>query len=289
MKNVYYEKEAIIYSKIVFLTNNFMDKINAKFIKENHLCGKENFIIGENIDNDRVYTIDTFYNDDTKESSNNIVLDFKGEDNVFGYAELIKAGYLLLMETNAFEEEDITLCINIVSEDFRSEYEKLKLILVDLNIDFEEDEDLLVDSAKDFCFSYTVSDEYKTVGSGANYTDGIFFSLSIDDIIKNAENYLSYNSNYVNVYIVAEREEEKMYALKIMDEQRSGGLASLMFTKNISLEEQMKIAKESMCDYIIKVEEENLKKGLVTLIDNIYTTENDVDLEDLENHIMNNF
>lgn len=289
MENIYNEENSKVYSKILVQANLFFERINASFIKENHLGENEDFIIGKNITDKKVYTIDSFYNKDTEKYSNNVVLDFKGEDNIFGYAELIKVGYFLLMETDIFEEEDIVIEFNLINKSFSKYYEKLKILLIALGIDFEENEDLVVENAKDFCFSYKVGDNYSKVGTGANHENGVYFNLDIDKIVENAVDYQNYDSNYVYAYLIAVSEEEKMHAIEVLDAQRGNYRKVFMFTKNVSLQEQMQIANDSMCDYIIKFEEENLQKGLVTLIETISNEEELIDIEDIENYMLNDF
>lgn len=289
MEKEYLDKKGEIFLDIILKTTKFMEKINAKFVKEEHIDSNYNFLIGEKSSYDKLYSIDSFYNLVNKTSSNNIVLNFKNENSLIGYAELIKAGIFLLCQTNLISEDDVVVKVNIVNDKFKEDFEELKLILLDLDINYEICDDLKNSNATDFCFNYVIGEDAFVIGGGARYNTGIYFKLDIDEMVKFDSKVDIFVENYVDCYIIATTKEEKLYALKIMDEQRGCGLKSLIFTENIDKESQYEKAKSSMCEWIVKIDEENLQKGLVTL-QNIYSDEEDlIDIDEVNDKIIINY
>lgn len=281
MKEEYYGKEAKLYQDIVYQSESFMNRIGAKFIKINNSKDILNFNIGKNLEVEKFYTVDNFIQNG--EMSNNIVLKYKNTDNIFSSAEIIKAGVYLICETNLFDYEDITVEYNLFNKVIESDFEKLKLLLVDMDINIEKNEKLEVSNNEDFYFSYKIKDQ--VIAKAFKTVDGILFVLNIDDVISISDFRDDFAVEHTDIYIVSETNEEKMHATKIMDQQRGLGLKVLMFLDELSKDEQVNKAKESLCDWIIVVSEENLKKGLVLIIDSINSTEELVDVEDISEYV----
>lgn len=284
MKN-YYDGSAILFNEYSRKTENFMYNLNAQFIKESHLGEKNKFLLGKEVfdkTNSLIYTVDTFFDLKENKSSNNIVLNKKNANNIFDYVEVIKSGLLLLCYLENFDVDDITLKVNLNNKNFEKEFEKLKSILLSLGMNFEIDESLQLNSENDFNYSYVY--ENKNLGIGEKINDEIYFSIDIDELLTLKENEVVL-PNEPGLYIITNSEEEKIYGFKILDELRSNGYSSAMFNDNISVKEQLDIAKSSFCGWIVTVEDENLKKGLVKVTNTLEDTEEYVDINEILEYV----
>lgn len=282
MENNYYNNDALNYSALVDGINVSMSQVNASFVKEDNFNEKLRFNIGENDESSRVYTIDSFCNDSNTGIVNSLVLNYKGESNIYAYAEILKTGFNLLMNSANFNDDEIQLFITCKNGGFKKDFEKLKNLLLDFDLDFDEVDDTEVKDTTDFCFVFYAGKEEKALITGGNYNGGVFLYLNIDDTLISLYGDFMLNENKVDACVIAVSEEEKRHALKIVDKLRSVNLRTYMFTNKMTKSDQKKAADNLECEFIINIDDENLKKGLVTITENYTNEDNVVDLDSVE-------
>ena len=83
-------------------------------------------------------------------------------------------------------------------------------------------------------------------------------------------------------------EEEKLYALDIVQNLRLNGIVTETNNLNKSLKGQFKEADRLSAKYLIILNNEDLKKGLVNVKDNRTKEEEKVDIAELTEYIIGN-
>ncbi len=119
---------------------------------------------------------------------------------------------------------------------------------------------------------------------------GIGFACGIDriiDVLKGIDLYKDAKKE-IECYVMYVSEEEKLYALDIVQNLRLNGIVTETNNLNKSLKAQFKEADRLYAKYLIILNNEDLKKGLVNVKDNRTKEEEKVDLDELTEYIIGN-
>ena len=119
---------------------------------------------------------------------------------------------------------------------------------------------------------------------------GIGFACGIDriiDVLKGIDLYKDAKKE-IECYVMYVSEEEKLYALDIVQNLRLNGVVTETNNLNKSLKAQFKEADRLYAKYLIILNNEDLKKGLVNVKDNRTKEEEKVDLDELTEYIIGN-
>ncbi len=119
---------------------------------------------------------------------------------------------------------------------------------------------------------------------------GIGFACGIDriiDVLKNMKLYQELNKE-IDCYVMAISKEEKLYGMDIIQRLRLNGLYAEMDFLNKGLKGQFKQADRLNAKYLIILNDEDLKKGIVNIKDNGTKEEEKVDIDEVVEYIMGN-
>ncbi len=193
--------------------------------------------------------------------------------------------------------------LEYLTEESKNRFNKLKEYLTLLDIDYEIDAKLVrgLDYYDYNVWEYITDDDGVTVGGGGRYNHlvenlggpqmpAIGFGLGIDRIIielkKKLEDKVPVNN--IDVYIMCVSEEEKIQAVKIAQELRLNNVISEVNSNNLSLKSQFKIADNLGAKFLIILNGEDLKKGLINIKDNATKEEIRIDEAELVDWVIGN-
>ena len=117
---------------------------------------------------------------------------------------------------------------------------------------------------------------------------GVGFACGIDRIInvlKDIELYKKIERE-IDCYVMYVSEEEKLHAINIVQNLRLNGIVTETDNLNKGLKGQFKQADRLKAKYLIILNNEDLKKGLVNIKDNITKEEEKVDINELVDQIL---
>ena len=92
----------------------------------------------------------------------------------------------------------------------------------------------------------------------------------------------------VDVYLVATTEEEKLTAVRLIQDIRWSEITAEMDYLEKSLEEKLNEANKLSARMVILLNEEDLKKGMITVKDNLTKEETKVDESEILDYIISN-
>ena len=92
----------------------------------------------------------------------------------------------------------------------------------------------------------------------------------------------------IDCYVMAISKEEKLYGMDIIQRLRLNGLYAEMDFLNKGLKGQFKQADRLNAKYLIILNDEDLKKGIVNIKDNGTKEEEKVDIDEVIEYIMGN-
>ena len=199
-------------------------------------------------------------------------------------AEIISMNYRILEELKL---EDITVYIK-ASKDYN--LDKLQEYLEQLEVDYELnnsggllDDDILmafeiVMEVKDKTIIFASGSKDTKLVSTINYLDNIIDVLNV--IYEDHE-----FDTLTQVFIVGDTEEERIVGMRLAQDLRWCEIKVDIDTCNKSIDEQLKNIKSN---FIIKIEEDNLNKGLIKVIDNLTQEETLVDENEIIDYIISN-
>lgn len=208
-------------------------------------------------------------------------------DSIYQDAEIISMNYRILEELKL---EDITIYIKS-SKDYC--LKKLQEYLVELDVDYEiSDSGDLLDENTSMSFEIVMElkDKKIVLASGYKNIDNSKYVASINylDNILEVLNviYEDYNFDILTqVTIISEKEEERIAAMKLAQDLRWCEIKVDVDTNNRSRNEQL---KDINSNFIIEIEENNLNKGLIKVIDNLTKEETLVDENEIIDYIVSN-
>lgn len=189
-----------------------------------------------------------------------------------------------------------------LSESSTKRFNSVKQMLTILEVDFEIDNNVVrgLDYYDENVWEYKTS-EGITLGGGGRYnglvgslngpdTPAIGFALGVERIILELKKNLKENTlnNVIDAYILCVSEEEKLQALKLAQELRLNNIIVDINSNNLSLKSQFKIADNLKAKFLIILNEEDLKKGLINIKDNATKEEFKIDEYEIVDWLLGN-
>ena len=189
-----------------------------------------------------------------------------------------------------------------LSESSTNRFNSVKQMLTILEVDFEIDNNVVrgLDYYDENVWEYKTS-EGITLGGGGRYnglvsslngpdTPAIGFALGVERIILELKKSLKENTlnKVIDAYILCVSEEEKLQALKLAQELRLNNIIVDINSNNLSLKSQFKIADNLKAKFLIILNEEDLKKGLINIKDNATKEEFKIDEYEIVDWLLGN-
>lgn len=189
-----------------------------------------------------------------------------------------------------------------LSESSTKRFNSVKQMLTILDVDFEIDNNVVrgLDYYDENVWEYKTS-EGITLGGGGRYnglvgslngpdTPAIGFALGVERIILELKKNLKENTlnKVIDAYILCVSEEEKLQALKLAQELRLNNIIVDINSNNLSLKSQFKIADNLKAKFLIILNEEDLKKGLINIKDNATKEEFKIDEYEIVDWLLGN-
>ncbi len=189
-----------------------------------------------------------------------------------------------------------------LSESSTKRFNSVKQMLTILDVDFEIDNNVVrgLDYYDENVWEYKTS-EGITLGGGGRYnglvsslngpdTPAIGFALGVERIILELKKSLKENilNKVIDAYILCVSEEEKLQALKLAQELRLNNIIVDINSNNLSLKSQFKIADNLKAKFLIILNEEDLKKGLINIKDNATKEEFKIDEYEIVDWLLGN-
>ncbi len=181
-------------------------------------------------------------------------------------------------------------------------FKQLQKNLTLLDVDFEIDPNIVrgLDYYDHNVWEY-VTKEGVTLGGGGRYNNlvetlggphlpAVGFAMGLERIILELNKVIEerFIEKQLDVYIMSVSEEEKLTALKLAQEFRLNNLRTEINTANLGLKSQFKIADGLKAKFLIILNNEDLKKGLINVKDNVTKEETKVDEKDILDWLMIN-
>lgn len=207
-------------------------------------------------------------------------------DSIYQDAEMISMDYRILEELKL---EDILVKIK-ASKNYS--LDKLLNYLEQLDVDYEIcDSGNLGNIAMSFEIVMEIKDKEIILASGSKNTNKVSF-ISVTNYLDNILNILSviYEDyqfdTLTKVAIITEKEEEKIVGMKLAQDLRWCEIKVDIDTNNRSIDKQIEDFKDS--NFILIIDNENLNKGLIKVIDNLTKEETLVDESEIIDYIVSN-
>ncbi len=197
--------------------------------------------------------------------------------------------------------------INYLTKDAKDRFEKVLRYLDLLEVDYEVNPRIVrgLDYYDHTVFEIVSLDKEETsqsvLGGGGRYnklikelgnkdTYGIGFACGIDRIVnmmKEIELYKNVQKE-IDCYVMYVSEEEKLHAIEIVQNLRLNGVVTETDSLNKGLKGQFKEADRLNAKFLIILNNEDLKKGLVNVKDNHTKEEEKVDIDEIVEYIIGN-
>ena len=187
-----------------------------------------------------------------------------------------------------------------LSDESKKRFDEVKKLLLELDVDFVVDEKIVrgLDYYTDVVYEIK-SEDGLVLGAGGRYDNLVStlggdsipatgFAIGIERVILKLKEKEDVVSNSLDAFILAVSTEEKYHALKIMDELRSNCYSVDMCANDVSLKSQFKMADRLNSGFLIILNDEDLKKGLVTIKDNNIKEEVKVDISEISDYFYDN-
>ncbi len=197
-------------------------------------------------------------------------------------AEIISMSYRILEEMAV---PNLTVKIN-TSDNSLLDY------LDYLDIDYEVNNDIKEnDTSLTFELISTIEKQAQVIGSGMKDIKKNITSFSINK--ENLRNVLEEVANFketksIDVYITSTTLEETLTAIRLIQDLRWSEIITEMDYQNRSLDEQLEEASALNARMVIKLNSEDLKKGLITVEDYLTKEETKVDENEILDYIISN-
>lgn len=197
-------------------------------------------------------------------------------------AEIISMSYRILEEMAV---PNLTVKIN-TSDNSLLDY------LDYLDIDYEVNNDIKEnDTSLTFELISTIEKQAQVIGSGMKDIKKNITSFSINK--ENLRNVLEEVANFketksIDVYITSTTLEETLTAIRLIQDLRWSEIITEMDYQNRSLDEQLEEASTLNARMVIKLNSEDLKKGLITVEDYLTKEETKVDENEILDYIISN-
>ncbi len=190
-----------------------------------------------------------------------------------------------------------------LSKESKERFDKLKMLLTNLDIDYEIDEKIVrgLDYYDENVWEYITTDNGITLGGGGRYNSlvenlggpnlpAVGFALGIERIILELKNKINISNlqNNIDVYIMSVNEEEKMQSIILAQNLRLNNVITEMNSNNLSLKSQFKIADSLNAKFLVILNSEDLNKGLINVKDNATKEEMKIDESEIVDWILGN-
>lgn len=245
------------------ITNNLNDSAKWKYLKDliSNFCEVYNYKYLKN-DCTNLENINKYYT--LVENNNKTLLKVtaKGKDNSLILSELISFIYRL------FEELGLEDTIININDD------KIANILqfLDINYSLNSNNENIYGAYNDVVIA--------TI-------DNNIAEIVLDDILEYIENPMLTNGQ-IEVFIIGESEEEKIKALELSQNLRLSGVITELDLNNLAKDEQLKIANDFSPKFIVKLDNEDLQKGLIIVKDAILNEEFKIDENEILEYLLSN-
>ncbi len=195
--------------------------------------------------------------------------------------------------------KNLPIITDYLSENSKKRLSELKNLLVMLEIDFKIDSSIVrgLDYYTDIVYEF-LNEDGLALGGGGRYDNLVEdlegpsipatgFAFGIDRLILtlSEKNKLSNMNKDTEIFIMAVSDEEKYNALKISQLLRLNGFITEVCLNDISFKSQFKLADTLNSKYLIILNDEDLKKGIINIKDNATKEEVKID----ENEIVEYF
>ncbi len=191
------------------------------------------------------------------------------------------------------------------SEESKKRFKKVIEYLELLDIDYEIDERLVrgLDYYDYTVFEITSSEEIlgsaNTIAGGGRYNHLVEtlggpdipcmgFACGIERLMLAIDDDHFSKKRPLDCYILYVNEEEKMKAISLAQDLRISGVSCDYDTMGRSLKSQFKEADRNYAELLILLNSEDLKKGLITVKDNLTKVETKIDENEIIDYIVSN-
>ncbi len=182
-------------------------------------------------------------------------------------------------------------------------FNKLKEYLNILDVDYEINYNIVrgLDYYDHDVWEYFLEDNNLALGGGGRYNtlikslDGpempaVGFAFGVDRLISVIKNKIGENEaeKTLDAFIMSVNEEERMFAIKISQTLRLNNISCEINSTNLGLKAQFKQADRLNSKFLVLLNSENLKKGIITIKDNKTKEEVKVDESEVVDYLLGN-
>ncbi len=223
--------------------------------------------------------------------------------------ERLKTNPLRILDCKVDKDSEILKnapkTIDYLNKESKERFEKVLQYLDYLDIDYQVDSNIVrgLDYYDHTVFEIVSLDNEETksnvLGGGGRYNKlikeldgpesyGIGFACGIDrivEVLKTIDLYKNIQKE-IEVYVMFVSEEEKLHALDIVQNLRLNGVMTETNNMNKGLKGEFKEADRLNAKLLVILNNEDLKKGLVTIKDNATKEEEKVDLDEIVEEVI---
>ncbi len=283
------ENQAKYYNYISNVFTTVTNYYNYNYLKV-PIFKENSSILTSSVENIKNYYFNNLKKGFKKYCYDGLILDDKNEINALGSivldvdtlyqdAEFISMFYRIIEELG-FEELIVKISAN---KDY--DLAKLENCLDSLEVLYEID-DSSINNILEFRIEYednVLSYGLKNI-KDITYIEGYINTDKVVDLISQEKEL----DNHLQVFIVASTEEERLTAMKLAQDLRWCEFSVYVDTTNLTHDKQMEMASSSNANMIVLINEENLKKGIITVRDNYLKEDTKVDENEIIDYIASN-
>ena len=199
-------------------------------------------------------------------------------------AEIISLAYRFLEEIGI---TDLTIKINTKEKELLNH-------LNYLDVDYEQNDKTEVSLSEDNVMAFEIvtekEDREVVLCSGTRANNNIVtVSIPTEKVVEILESISNIKTDKaIDIYITATSEEEKLTAIRLIQDIRWSEITAEMDYLEKNLEEQLKEADKLNARMVILLNNEDLQKGMITVKDNLTKEETKVDESEILDYIISN-
>ena len=193
--------------------------------------------------------------------------------------------------------------LDYLSAESKSKFDKLKELLTLLDVDYEVDSHLVrgLDYYDYHVWEYISDEDGLALGAGGRYNTlveklegphlpAIGFGLGLDRIMLALKKILPTSEipQDLDAYIMCVNEEEKIYGIRLAQDLRLNHIKTEINSNNLSLKSQFKVADSLNSKFLLILNSEDLKKGLINVKDNATKEEVKIDENEIVDYLISN-
>ncbi len=196
--------------------------------------------------------------------------------------------------------KDIPKLSDYLSDESKKDLNELKNLLNVLEVDYVINESIVrgLDYYTGVVYEFML--DGVTLGAGGSYDNLVNtlggpnlnatgFALGIDRILIELKNRCSeIVKEQIDVFILSVSEEEKYQSIKLSQLLRLNNIKVENSLNNISLKSQFKLADNYNSKFLIILNDEDLKLGMVSIKDSLTKESEKVDIQDVVEYLLNN-